>query len=159
DRASARPVSDVTEAEIADAVAGFRGSHMQQPPSFSAKKIGGNRAYDLARRNAPVALQATQVVAHRLDVIAWDGESLRVRLVCSAGFYVRALAQGLGDRLGTGAHLSRLVRTRSGDFSLESAISLAELEQNPELAAEKVIRLNRLLPSLPALTLTQTGAT
>jgi tRNA pseudouridine55 synthase len=159
DRPSARSVADVTEAEIQDAVAGFRGTHMQQPPSFSAKKIGGDRAYDLARRNAPVVLQPAQVVAHALEILDWDGERLRVRLVCSAGFYVRSLAQGLGDRLGTGAHLSGLVRTRSGDFSLESAISLAELEQKPDLAAEKVIRLNRLLPKLPALTLTQTGAT
>jgi tRNA pseudouridine55 synthase len=159
ERTPARAVSDVTDAELRDAVAGFRGAQMQQPPSFSAKKIGGDRAYDLARRNAPVVLQPSPVVAHTLEIVSWDGERLRIRLVCSAGFYVRSLAQGLGDRLGTGAHLSGLVRTRSGDFSLESAISLAELEQNPELAAEKVIPLNRLLPRLPALTLTPTGAT
>jgi tRNA pseudouridine55 synthase len=158
ERTSARRVADVTAAEIDAVVAAFRGTHMQQPPSFSAKKIDGERAYDLARRNAPVLLHPSQVVAHALDIIEWRGERLRVRLVCSAGYYVRSLAQGIGDRLGTGAHLAALVRTRSGDFSIGSAVSLATLDRDPAGAAAKVIRLSQLLPSLPALTLTEKGA-
>jgi len=154
----ARRVSDVTAAEIETVVAAFRGTQMQQPPSFSAKKIDGERAYDLARRNAPVLLHPSEVVAHALDIIEWNGECLRVRLVCSAGYYVRSLAQGIGDRLGTGAHLAALVRTRSGDFSIGSAVSLATLDRDPAQAAAKVIRLSQLLPSLPALTLTEKGA-
>ena len=155
---SARRVSDVTAAEIDAAVAAFRGMQMQQPPSFSAKKIDGERAYDLARRNAPVLLHPSEVVAHTLDIIEWNGERLRLRLVCSAGYYVRSLAQGIGDRLGTGAHLAALVRTRSGDFSIGSAISLDTLDRDPAQAASKVILLSQLLPSLPALTLTEKGA-
>jgi tRNA pseudouridine55 synthase len=155
---SARQVSDVTAAEIEAAVAAFRGTQMQQPPSFSAKKIDGERAYDLARRKAPVLLHPSEVAAHTLDIIEWNGDRLRLRLVCSAGFYVRSLAQGIGDRLGTGAHLAALVRTRSGDFSLISAVTLATLDHDPDQAAAKVIRLNQLLPGLPALTLTEKGA-
>jgi len=155
---STRQVSDVTAAEIEAAVAAFRGTQMQQPPSFSAKKIDGERAYDLARRKAPVLLHPSEVAAHSLDIIEWNGDRLRLRLVCSAGFYVRSLAQGIGDRLGTGAHLAALVRTRSGDFSLISAVTLATLDHDPDQAAAKVIRLNQLLPSLPALTLTEKGA-
>jgi tRNA pseudouridine55 synthase len=155
---SSRGVSELTSADIDRAVAAFRGVQMQQPPSFSAKKIDGDRAYDLARRNEPVLLQPSSVVAHTLEILEWDGARLRLRLVCSAGFYVRSLAQGIGERLGTGAHLAALVRTRSGDFSIADAVSLEELDRHPEQAAAKVIRLNQLLPWLPALRLTEKGA-
>jgi tRNA pseudouridine55 synthase len=78
--------------------------------------------------------------------------------VCSAGFYVRSLAQAIGERLGTGAHLARLVRTRSGDFMLDSAVSLADVDRRPAVAAARVTPLHLLLPWLPALTLTAEGA-
>jgi tRNA pseudouridine55 synthase len=155
---SSRSLSELTRADIDAAVAAFRGVQMQQPPSFSAKKIDGDRAYDLARRNEPVRLQPSSVIAHTLEILEWEGARLRVRLVCSAGFYVRSLAQGIGERLGTGAHLAALVRTRSGDFSIADAVSLEELDRHPEQATAKVIRLNQLLPWLPALTLTEKGA-
>ena len=81
-----------------------------------------------------------------------------VRLVCSAGYYVRSLAEALGERLGTGAHLAALVRTRSGDFTLRDAVDLDVLDRRPSEAAGRVIPLTALLPSLPALTLTPEGA-
>jgi tRNA pseudouridine55 synthase len=155
---SPRRVSELARGDIDSAVGAFRGAHLQQPPSFSAKKIDGDRAYDLARRRAPVPLQPSEVAAHELEILEWDGSRLRLRLVCSAGFYVRSLAQGIGERLGTGAHLSALVRTRSGDFSIDSAVSLEVLDRYPEQAGAKVIPLNRLLPGLPALVLTEKGA-
>ena len=108
-RAGAKPVGQLTRPEIDAVMARFRGSYLQPPPSFSAKKIDGDRAYDLARRNEPVALQPSPVTVHALEVLEWDGARLRLRLVCSAGFYVRSLAQGIGEELGTGAHLSSLV--------------------------------------------------
>jgi tRNA pseudouridine55 synthase len=153
-----RRVADLSRGDVDAALAEFRGSYFQIPPSFSAKKIDGDRAYDLARKNEPVTLEAAAVTTRQLDVIEWDGTRLRLRIVCSAGFYVRALAQALGERLGTGAHLAGLVRTRSGDFSLDAAVSLGELDQHPDRAAAKVILLSQLLPELPALTLTEKGA-
>ena len=133
---SARDVAELTRADIEAAVAAFRGMQMQQPPSFSAKKIDGERAYDLARRNEPVLLQPSAVVAHTLEILEWEGAHLRLRLVCSAGFYVRSLAQGIGDRLGTGAHLAALVRTRSGDFSIGAAVSLEGARRTPRAGGE-----------------------
>ena len=157
----ARPraeASELTAAMIEDAVAEFRGTYLQQPPVFSAKKIDGDRAYDLARRNAPVRLQAVEVTASALDVIEWRGTTLRLRLVCSAGYYVRSLADAIGERLGTGGHLAGLVRTRSGDFTLADAVGLDVVDRRPHDAAARVIPLAALLPSLPAITLTPEGA-
>ena len=153
-----RPTADLTLRMIEEAVAEFRGTYLQQPPVFSAKKVDGDRAYDLARRNAPVQLQPVQVTATSVDVLEWRGKMLRLRLVCSAGYYVRSLADALGDRLGTGGHLAKLVRTRSGDFALADAVGLDLLDRAPHDAAARVIPLAALLPSLPALTLTPEGA-
>jgi tRNA pseudouridine55 synthase len=157
-RANARPVSGLTRLDIEEAIAQFRGSYLQQPPTFSAKKIDGDRAYDLARRNEPVALRPVEVTALVLDVLEWDGARLRLHLVCSAGFYVRSLAQDIGHRLETGAHLASLVRTRSGDFPLHSAVSMADLDRRPDEAAARVVPLERLLPWFPALMMTEKGA-
>ena len=96
-------MAELTAAMIEEAVAEFRGTYLQQPPVFSAKKIDGDRAYDLARRNAPVRLQPVQVTASALDVSNGTGAGFALRLVCSAGYYVRSLADALGERLGTGA--------------------------------------------------------
>jgi tRNA pseudouridine55 synthase len=157
-RDRARTASELTAAMIEDAVAEFRGTYLQQPPVFSAKKIDGDRAYDLARRNAPVRLQAVEVTATALDIIEWRGTTLRLRLVCSAGYYVRSLADAIGERLGTGGHLAGLVRTRSGDFTLADAVGLDVVDRRPHDAAARVIPLAALLPSLPAVTLTPEGA-
>jgi len=153
-----RPAADLTVRIVEEAVAEFRGTYLQQPPVFSAKKVNGDRAYDLARRNAPVRLQPVQVTATSVELLEWRGTMLKLRLVCSAGYYVRSLADALGERLGTGGHLARLVRMRSGDFTLADAVGLDVLDRNPHEAAARVIPLAALLPSLPALTLTPEGA-
>jgi tRNA pseudouridine55 synthase len=157
-RDRARTIAELTPALIEEAVSEFRGTYLQQPPVFSAKKIDGDRAYDLARRNEPVRLQAVQVTATVVEVVEWRGATLRLRLVCSAGFYVRSLADAIGERLGTGGHLAGLVRTRSGDFTLTDAVGLDVVDRRPEEAAGRVIPLTALLPSLPAITLTPEGA-
>jgi tRNA pseudouridine55 synthase len=157
-REHARSAADVTAAMIEEAVASFRGTYLQQPPVFSAKKVDGDRAYDLARRNAPVRLQPVEVTAALVEVVDWRATTLRLRLVCSAGYYVRSLADAIGERLGTGAHLAGLVRTRSGDFTLADAVGLEMLDRRPEQAAARVIPLTALLPSLPGITLTPEGA-
>ena len=158
ERVGARRVSELKAEMIEETVAHFRGTYLQQPPAFSAKKIDGDRAYELARRNAPVRLQAVQVTASVLDVVEWRGTALRLRLVCSAGYYVRALADAIGERLGTGAHLAGLMRTRSGDFTLRDAVGLDVLDRQRAEAAARVIPLAALLPWLPAITLTPEGA-
>jgi tRNA pseudouridine55 synthase len=98
-----RPAADLTVRIVEEAVAEFRGTYLQQPPVFSAKKVNGARAYDLARRNAPVRLQPVQVTATSVELLEWRGTMLKLRLVCSAGYYVRSLADALGERLGRAA--------------------------------------------------------
>jgi tRNA pseudouridine55 synthase len=159
------PLPDRTA--IDRALDAFRGSFLQQPPAFSAKKIGGQRSYELARaarmravpaRPAPPSLPApTTVSAHRIDVLSVEQEHVTLAIDCSAGFYVRSLAHDLGERLGTGAHLSALRRTRSGDFTLSTAMTLEAAEQDPDEAAAFVIPMEQLLPSFPAVVLTSDG--
>jgi tRNA pseudouridine55 synthase len=143
---------------IDTALDAFRGSFLQQPPAFSAKRIGGRRSYELARadRSLP-ALPAVPVEARAIEVMAVEGEVVTLRVDCSAGFYVRSLARDLGERLGTGAHLATLRRTRSADFGLDAAIGLEAAERDPARAAEAIVPMSRLLKSLSSVVLTADG--
>ena len=107
----------------------------------------------------PVALPApATVTAHAIDVVGVDGCHVTLRVHCSAGFYVRSLAQDLGARLGTGGHLSALRRTRSGQADIARAVPLEALERDVSLASRAVVPLGEMLPELPALVLTPEGA-
>jgi tRNA pseudouridine55 synthase len=155
---------------IEGALDAFRGSFLQRPPAYSAKKIGGRRSYKLAQARqrawardlpegpAPPALPApVSVTVHRLELLGIDRDSVMLRVDCSAGFYVRSLAYDLGDRLGTGAHLVALRRTRSGDLTLADAVALASAERHPDMAAAALVPLARMLPALTPLMLTDEG--
>jgi tRNA pseudouridine55 synthase len=154
------------------ALEAFRGTFLQQPPAFSAKKIGGKRSHKLARawrrsdpesdaqsdRQSDRALPApASVTIHRLDVVGVEADRLTLTVDCSAGFYIRSLAHDLGQALGTGAHLERLRRTRSGEFTLAGAIELAAAEQDHDRARASVIPLACMLPELRAVVLTFDG--
>jgi tRNA pseudouridine55 synthase len=157
--------------EIDRALGAFRGTFLQQPPAFSAKKIGGRRSYRLARAAAkrdrngttatagpePALPAAVQVAATRVDVVNVEGDCVALAVDCSAGFYVRSLARDLGDRLGTGAHLVALRRTRSGDCSLSEAIPLHVAEHDAARARLAVVPMARMLPGIPALVLSTDG--
>lgn len=163
---------------VARALEAFRGTYLQQPPVFSAKKIEGRRSYALARRARaraaspgpdPSALSPEPsapgpspdpvlVTVERLEILDWREGSIAVSLTCSAGFYVRALAHALGERLGVGAHLAELRRTRSGGFDLTMAVALGEAERDPDAAREQVVPVDRMLADRPAVRLTPEGA-
>ena len=142
------------------AVNAFRGTFPQQPPAFSAKKIGGRRSYKIARAASRAARSggdgqpdgplpsAVEVTAHQIDVRSIDGSVVALRLICSAGFYVRALAHDLGERLGTGGHLIALRRTASGEFTLLQAVTLDLVERDPRAALASVIPLVRASPGV-----------
>ena len=145
----------------------FRGSFLQRPPAYSAKKIAGRRSYKTARAARsgrsdlpdPSRLPAAvAVTVHRLEVLQLEDNLLTLRVDCSAGFYVRSLAHDLGQRLGTGAHLAGLRRTRSGDFILADALPLASVEQNPDLARRAIVPLAQMLPRWSSVVLTDDGA-
>ncbi|KEP42788.1 tRNA pseudouridine synthase B [Mycobacterium kansasii] len=129
----------VTDEQIASEIAGLCGDISQVPSAVSAIKVGGRRAYELARQGHDVALQARPVRVDRFDVLAarrgGDGVvDLDVEVDCSSGTYIRALARDLGDALGVGGHLTSLRRTRVGRFGLDQACSLDELAQHPQLS-------------------------
>ena len=109
------------------ALAAFRGSILQIPPRFSAKKVGGEAAHYRARRGEPVALAPTAVEVRRLELVGWEPPEMELDVLCSSGTYVRALARDLGEALGTGAHLVRLRRTAVGPFTVATALAVADL--------------------------------
>jgi tRNA pseudouridine55 synthase len=144
--------------EIERALERFVGEFLQTPPPFSAKKLAGVPAHELARRRQAIALAPVRVRVHALEVLAAAGDELRLRLTCSAGFYVRSLAHDLGVALGCGAHLAALRRTCSGEFELAAAVSLEAVERDPEEASRHLVPMSRLLPGLPAAHVTAQGA-
>jgi tRNA pseudouridine55 synthase len=144
--------------DLVSALDRFRGAFTQVPPAFSAKKVDGDRAYDRARQERPVALAPVPVVTHRLELLRFEPPCADLRVVCSAGFYVRALAHDLGQLLGTGAVLAGLVRRRSGGFSLADAVAFEELAQAAlNTVAPRVVPMERLLPEWPGRQLTEEG--
>lgn len=145
----------VTFAEVVQASRAFVGAIDQLPPLFSAKRSGGERLYDLARRGVAVERRTCRVTVHALDVLGVEGERVELDVRCSTGTYVRALARDLGAALGVGGHLVALRRTRSGAFGLEQAVGWDEL-RDPEVAA-RLLPLARLLPELPAVTVGDEG--
>ena len=125
------------------------GSYLQMPPAFSAKKVGGRRAYDLARRDEEVELSPAPVTVTRAELLELAGDVARVRLTCSAGFYVRTFAHSLGELTGAGACLAALRRTRSGEFALDRAIRVDDLMHGPPAAP--TVPIDRLLAAMPAV--------
>ena len=109
------------------ALGALRGQSWQTPPRFSAKKIGGEAAHYRARRGETVALAPVEVDVLDLELLEWQPPDLELRVRCSSGTYVRALARDLGEALGTGAHLSALRRTAIGKFRVEGAVPPAAL--------------------------------
>ena len=121
-----------TEAAMVEGLAGFPGPQLHPPPPYSAVQIGGRRAYKIARSGEIPELSPRAVTIHQLDLLAWDDSDpsrpiAEVDVRCSAGTYVRAIARDLGERLGSGAYLCGLVRTGSGPFRIENAVTLDTL--------------------------------
>ena len=136
----------------------FRGTYWQTPPPFSAKKIGGTPAYRLARADRPVELKPVRVTVHALEVLSCAGDLVKLRIVSSSGFYVRSLASELGKRLGCGAYLDGLRRTRAGAFTLENAVALDDLERGAAGATAHLVPMDALLPFLPPVVVNDRGA-
>ena len=149
----------VTDEQIEAGIAMLRGEISQVPSTVSAIKVDGKRAYALARQGEEVVLKARSVTISAFEVLERDGDDLRVRVECSSGTYVRALARDLGAHLGVGGHLTALRRTRIGPFTIDGAHELAGLDVAAGLIgpAEAASRLfDRLeLSEIQALELTQ----
>jgi tRNA pseudouridine55 synthase len=162
----------VTSEQIRAALPDFLGTFPQLPPAFSAKKVDGVRAYKKARKQEPVDLKPVEVTVRELELLDDEARTpnldprssnleprtlVRLRIVCTAGFYVRSLAQDLGQLLGCGAHLEALRRTRAGQFRLADALTLDAVEAAGPAIEDRLVDLNALLPGMPAVTLTEEG--
>jgi len=121
--------SSLTSDRIETALHSFRGPIEQIPPMYSAIKHQGRALYHLARAGEEIARKPRRVNIYRLEVIDWARPLLTIEVECSKGTYIRSLAHDLGQLVGCGAHLKELIRTRSGPFHIEHAVSLAELEE------------------------------
>ncbi len=179
-RSEVKPCGEWGALEIEEALRPLRGEIDQVPPMYSAKKVKGEKLYEMARRGVSVEREAVRVTVRVLEVVATEDKSgasedgglvgagrwlrrnddgtcdLSLRVVCSAGTYVRALAESVGENLGAGAHLVALRRTRAGRFDLSRAVGLDRLNELAEGGAlgDVLVDMNAALSELPAAHLT-----
>ena len=142
------------QAVVDRAIASLTGHLLQMPPAFSAKQVGGTRAYVAARRGKPLTLEPVGVVVHEWRILGREGADLDVEVRCSGGTYVRALARDLGEATGSAAHLAALRRLRSGRFDVALASTIEAVEAGdfdllaPDIAVGQLPR--QLLDDLDA---------
>ncbi len=162
---------ELDRGRIEPALRALRGEIEQVPPMYSAKKIQGRKLYELARQGVEVEREAVRVTIRELEFgdgvaagavrLNEDGtQDVCVRVVCSAGTYVRTLAESIGASLGTGAHLSALRRTRAGTFGVAESVTLERLAELAEAgrAGEVLVSMNAALPAMPETHLTDEDA-
>ena len=153
------PTRDTVEA----ALPGLTGAISQRPPAYSAIKVGGRRAYAMARAGETLELASRDVTIHSLDLVSWDGSDpdrpiAVLDVACSAGTYIRALARDLGESLGSAAYLGALTRTASGPFTIETATPLDEIRaaaaESPAGLLPFLLPLDTGLDAFPVVSLT-----
>lgn len=120
------PWEHITREAVLGALDTLTGERLQEPPLYSAKKIEGTRAYELARAGEEVALRKARITIYEMELLECALPRIRVRVRCSKGTYIRSLAREIGEALGSGAHLTALRRTRSGGFTLDKAHRLED---------------------------------
>ena len=118
------PTEHITRELVEEALQRFIGRIGQIPPVFSACKVDGKRAYDLARKGEDVELKAKTLIIDEIELLECNLPEIKIRVVCSKGTYIRALARDIGEALNSGAHLTGLIRTRVGDVRLEDCLSV-----------------------------------
>ena len=125
------PTQHITRELIDEVIPTFLGEQWQVPPMFSAVKVDGKRAYELARKGEEVELKPKLLVIDEIEVMSFDPETMQlvIRVVCSKGTYIRALARDIGQKLNSGAHLIALRRIRVGDYKIEDCISFEQFEK------------------------------
>jgi tRNA pseudouridine55 synthase len=144
-------VESIPEARVRDELAFFLGTQLQQPPQFSAKSVAGERSYRRARRGEAVELAGVSVTVHWLELVDYQPPDVTFRATVSSGTYIRAIGRDLGQRLGVGAHLTRLRREAIGSLRVEEAVAL------DDLSPATVIPAQRVVGDLPAVELDAAG--
>ncbi len=150
---------ELSEEQIKGVMEEFVGQIVQVPPPFSAKKTGGRRMYELARKGKKVEPRPVKVEVHYFTLKSYEPPYLHFEIKCSAGTYVRSIAHDLGQKLGVGGYLDYLRRLRSGEFSIEDARTLEELREAAEEGRldDVIIPLNKVLTEYPVVYLREEG--
>jgi tRNA pseudouridine55 synthase len=123
-------ISEITKEKVIETLKKFTGEIDQVPPVFSAVKINGKRAFSLARKGETPELQAKKITISEMELLSLSLPEISVRIVCSKGTYIRALARDLGQELGCGAYLVQLRRTRIGNFKVDNAMTVSFFSEN-----------------------------
>ncbi len=121
------PTEHITKSLVEEVLSRFIGSIQQVPPAFSACKIDGQRAYELARKGREVELKAKTLVIDEIELLDFSPQHIRIRVVCSKGTYIRALARDIGKELNSGGHLTDLRRTRVGNVTIDDCLSIEQM--------------------------------
>ena len=146
------PVSVIDE-QIEAALAVFRGQIMQIPPMYSALKVNGQKLCDLARKGKTVERQPRPITIHELTLLEWTENTLRLRVRCSKGTYIRTLCKDIGEQLGCGGCMESLRRVSAGEYTIDEAVPLQELLDTDQ--PEKYLRdVDTMFRNYPAVTLT-----
>ncbi len=128
----ARREVSVTQARLDEVLERFRGEIMQIPPMYSALKVNGQKLCDLARKGRQVERQPRPVTIHELTLLSREGDTLRLRVRCSKGTYIRTLCADIGEALGCGGCMQALRRTQAGEYTIAEAVPLQQLLESPE---------------------------
>lgn len=140
----------VTKEEVEKVVSSFKGLYLQVPPMYSAIKINGVKLYELARKGIVIERPQREVTLYDCYITEWLAEDrFKIRVNCSKGTYIRTLCTDIGKRLGCGAYMGELLRTKVGEYTLEKSISLDVLEANKENAEQYLYDLEDVFKHLP----------
>lgn len=120
------PIEHIDRALIDEVLKGFLGEIKQRPPDYSAIKIDGKRAYEYARKGQKVEIKEKILVIDEIEILSFENDVLKIKVVCSKGTYIRALARDIGRQLNSGAHLIALERTRIGDYKVDQALEIED---------------------------------
>lgn len=151
--------ADVSPEQVKNVISSFRGDSMQIPPMYSALKVNGKKLYELAREGKEVERKARPVTIYQLDVLKEEHPEYTMRVECSKGTYIRTLCHDIGQKLGCGGAMAALTRTRVGQFKIDKAYTLDELQELSEKGQLKdvVIPVDKMFEALSVLYVRETG--
>lgn len=124
------PIDHITKELVENTLNDFLGEQEQIPPVFSAKKLNGKRAYEMARENIEVKMKPSIIKINEIELLSYDLPFVKVRINCSKGTYIRSIARDLGTRLNSGAYLAALTRTMVGDYNLKDSVDVVSFEED-----------------------------
>ena len=149
----------VTEEQIREVIFSFQGDQLQIPPMYSALKVNGKKLYELAREGKEVERAARPITIHEIEILKEELPEITIRVSCSKGTYIRTLCHDIGEKLGCGAAMETLLRTKVGRFTLDDAITLAQTEEAVRngVIEQRILGIEEILAEYPRVCCTKEG--